>query len=247
MNPRLCSRCLSRVPYYHFSALNASRIPKQQSNIPTTALFSTSTPLAVNPPKKKASSGADPKKPARGAKQTFTKVKKKAAADQPRDRGKRPGPGERKAFRKRIVLSNPNALEVAGLQDMKMELINDDRFVGTVVGIPDPVVVQLRAVEAFKPSQAWPLFRRPAMLVRKETIEYAKTMEEIGKEGGAQTVRKILVGDRGSGKSLMLLQAMAMAMLQNWVVINIPDGQSDLSPSCCLISPLTLNYWQLWK
>lgn len=186
-----------------------------------TAAFTTSASLQVNPPKKKQPSGGKSKEIVRGAKQTFTKKKKKVERT---DRSKRPDIGERKALRKRIVLSNTNALEVQGMQDISAQSIVDERLRGQVLGIPGPVVDQLRVVEAFKVGQGWMLFRKPAMLVRKETLDYGKMIEEMSQESNKRSVRRVLVGERGSGKTLMLLQAMTLAFLKNWVVINIPEG-----------------------
>lgn len=163
---------------------------------------------------------------ARGAKTTFVKKKKKP---QRVDRSKKPGIGERKALRKRIVLSNTNALEVEGLKDITAQSMIDESLRGQVLGIPGPVVDQLRAVEAFKVSQGWPLYRRPAMLIRKETLEIATEMEHISLGMRDKTIRRVFVGERGSGKTTMLLQAMTMAFLKGWVVINIPEGMWKLA------------------
>ena len=100
------------------------------------------------------------------------KIKKKAFVKT----GRPPAPGERKAARKRIVLSNSNALEVPTMADMTAEL--DTAQVGTVIGLPGPLVDQLRAVEAFKTTQGWGLFRRPAMLIRQESVEIVKLIQE---------------------------------------------------------------------
>ena len=157
----------------------------------------------------------------RGAKQTFTKKKKKLTDT---NKGRRPAPGERKALRKRVVLSNTNALEVHGLQDISAESITNDGLKGQVLGIPGPIVDRLRAVEAFKVPQGWALFRRPAMLMRKETLDFGKEMEGIAQNEEQKSIRRVYIGERGSGKTLMLLQAMTMAFLKDWVVINIPNG-----------------------
>lgn len=186
------------------------------------ASFSTSAPLLVLLPKKKAGVVVAAKNE-RGVKRTFTKKKGKV---QKIDRSRRPAIGERKALRKRIVLSNTNALEVQGLQDISAESIIDERMRGQVLGIPDPVVVQLRAVEAFKVTQGWQLFRRPAMLIRRETLDIGRDMEQVGSEGSRRTIRRVLVGERGSGKTVILLQAMSMAFLRGWIVVNIPEGMS---------------------
>lgn len=197
-----------------------SRLPIRIANAAPVAAFTTSAPFSANPVKKKATISKTAG-PVRGQKVTFTKKKKRPPIV---ERSRKPAVGERKALRKRIVLSNTNALEVQGLQDLSAESMIDEKLQGHVLGIPGALVDQLRAVEAFKVTQGWPLFRRPAMLMRKETLELGRMMDGMSQEGSKQTVRRVIVGERGSGKTLMLLQAMTMAMLKNWVVINIPQG-----------------------
>ncbi|KAG8525352.1 uncharacterized protein KY384_008996 [Bacidia gigantensis] len=64
-----------------------------------------------------------------------------------------------------------------------------------------------------------------------ETFEYATAMKNIGSD----TARRLIVGERGTGKTTMLLQAMTMAFLKGWVVINIPEaltiGHTDYAPT----------------
>jgi small subunit ribosomal protein S29 len=144
--------------------------------------------------------------------------------------GKPPAVGERKALRKRVVLSNDNALEVSSLKDLEKKNALSEENQGKVVGIPALTVDALRAVEAFKPSQGWSLFRRPAVLMRKETIELAKLMKEAegSQDGGPKkTVRRILTGSRMSGKSTLLLQGLMMAHLREWVIVNLPEGMGS--------------------
>ena len=160
-------------------------------------------------------------KTVKGQKKTFTRKRKPPTKV---ERARRPAIGERKALRKRIVLSNTNALEVQGLKDVTAQSMIDETLRGQVWAIPGPVVDQLRAVEAFKVSQAWPLFSRPAMLIRKDTLDMAKEIEDISSGPRDRTIRRVFVGERGSGKTTMLLQAMTMAFLKDWVVINIPEG-----------------------
>ena len=139
------------------------------------------------------------------------------------DTGRRPAAGERKAMRKRIVLSNTNALEVPGLRDLEASAIGDAEFENQVMGIPGPVVDQLRAVEAFKTNQGWGLFRRPAALMRRDAIELSKAISSIQADNKT-TLRRVITGERASGKSTLLLQAMSMAFMKEWVVVNFPDG-----------------------
>jgi small subunit ribosomal protein S29 len=138
------------------------------------------------------------------------------------DRSKPPLHGERKAFRKRIQLSNDNALEVPGLDQLSPETVVNPESVGKMVSIPVEVIDQLRTCEAFKSSQNWSLFRSPHMLVRKETVDLAKQMTDAIEK--KETLRLVVTGDRGSGKSILGLQALATGFMNKWVVINIPEG-----------------------
>ncbi|KAL9046586.1 MAG: hypothetical protein Q9214_000610 [Letrouitia sp. 1 TL-2023] len=193
------------------------------------------------PPKKKAINiyYTPPKKgQGQGYKHNPTKPSRK-------ERGRKPARGERKAMRKRIVLSNTNALEVQ-LSQFNVEEIRNEQWIGEIMAIPNPLIDRLRDVGAFKVTQGWGLFRHPSMLVRRETVEMAKLVQEIDeeKEGASRVVRRALVGDKGSGKSVMLLQAISIAFLQGWTVINIPEAQ-DLTlghtPYAPLISPTSNN------
>jgi len=132
-------------------------------------------------------------------------------------------PGERKALRKRIVLSNTNALEVDGMQDLSRDMSGRlEKMVGKVVGLEGSTVDGLRAVEAFKTTQGWGLFRRPGVLIREESAELGRRM--VGVEKGKETLRVVVDGAKGAGKSMLLLQAMATAFVRGWIVLNVPEG-----------------------
>lgn len=135
-----------------------------------------------------------------------------------------PGPGERKAFRKRVQLSNNNAVPVTGFGELDGQSMASDESSGRMIGVPDRVVDQLRALEAFRPRQSWGLFRRPHVLVRSETVKLGKMLE--GAKADKSTLKLVVSGGKVTGKSTMLLQAMSHALLNNWVVIHIPEGSS---------------------
>ncbi|KAI4928804.1 hypothetical protein J4E85_005425 [Alternaria conjuncta] len=186
---------------------------------PQIACFSTSSArYAVTGPKKKGMTAA----PKKGVKSLNTKKGRGASGG---DSGKRPAQGERKAQRKRIVLSNDNALEVSSLRDLTKDNVLSEQNEGKVMGLPQETVVDaLRAVEAFKTSQGWGLFRRPAVLMRKEAIELARLFNEA--ESSKKTIRRILCGQRMSGKSTLVLQGLTMGFLRDWFVISIPEAQT---------------------
>ena len=136
--------------------------------------------------------------------------------------------GERKALRKRIVISNTNALEVPGLRELNVKNMVDEAQIGQMLALNGELLDQLREVRAFKPTQNWSMFRKPSTLMRRESVELGRTILDVSvgqAEERPRTVRRIIAGERGTGKSLMLLQAMSMAFLNDWVVINVPEGR----------------------
>lgn len=193
---------------------------------PRVACFSTSAARYAVVPKKKNMAAA----PKKGVKTLNTKKSKSAANS---DSGKRPPQGERKAQRKRIVLSNNNALEVSSLKDLSKANVLSEANEGLVMGLPEPVVDALRDVDAFKTTQGWSFFRRPAVLMRKEAIQLAKLFkeaEEAGASSDKKTIRRILTGKRMAGKSTLLLQGLSVAFLREWFVINLPECMYMASP-----------------
>ncbi|KAK2612426.1 hypothetical protein QQS21_001530 [Conoideocrella luteorostrata] len=177
------------------------------------ASFSTSAFLAAAAPPPTIKSRRDlPKK----TKRTFKKKTNVVAV-------KKPQPGERKAFRKRIQLSNNSALPVQGIEDLNPELLTKAENKGKMVALPDRVVDQLRALEAFKTTQTWNLFRRPHFLVRDETVELMSKI--AGSAEKKEALNCVLTGSKLSGKSLTMMQAMAYGLMNEWVVLHIPEGQ----------------------
>jgi small subunit ribosomal protein S29 len=219
MSQSFCSRCLSRS----YLSLESSATSSPSLNTIQRAAFSTSSALAKDPPKKKAA--AAPSSARTGGTLRLSKNKREVT-------GRPPAPGERKAARKKLVLSNTNALEVKGLQELNRENGKAARiaeFEGQVVALTDANVSALRTLEAFKHTQGWNLFRRPATVVRKETVEIAKALEDVeGGDGEAKkVVKRIVFGKQGSGKTVLQMQAMAMALNKGWVVVHLPNGMSD--------------------
>ncbi|KAH0287795.1 hypothetical protein M436DRAFT_83595 [Aureobasidium namibiae CBS 147.97] len=229
MSGSICLRCLARP------VVGTLEQTSLRATLQATAAFSTSAALEANSAvKKKTVSVA---KPGRGANASFNnKAQGKIKGKQQGGRtGKPPAEGERKAMRKRVVLSNTNAVEVQGLDNFSAANIYDAALEGQVMGLSNEVIDALRATEAFKATQGWSLFRRPATLVRKETAELAKLMQDV--EANKTAVRRVIYGERGSGKSVLALQAKAMALLKGWIVVHIPEakelilGNSSYAPS----------------
>ncbi|PWY69532.1 putative mitochondrial ribosomal protein DAP3 [Aspergillus heteromorphus CBS 117.55] len=217
-----CWGCLTRLP----SAPRALLPPTLTAQ--RVAAFHTSTALLA------AKKGASAPKYRQGTSMTMKKKKR------PAERTRPPAVGERKALRKRIVLSNPNALEIPDMKEVSNETMVDSRLRGSVLGLPVPMLDQLRAVQAFQPKQGWSIFRRPGTVVRRETLEIARLIDGISGEGEekGKVVKKIVSGARATGKTVHLLQAMSMAFTKEWVVITVPDSQ-ELVTATTAYAPLS--------
>lgn len=149
-----------------------------------------------------------------------SKLKKKA-----RERPKLPPVGERRAQRRRIVLSNTNALEVDGLENWSKENMTDPEMTGKMMGLDGDLLDQLRDAKAFQRTQNWSLFRRPATLIRNETIVVGQDVDQVNTGADGKTIKHLVVGEKASGKSILVLQTMCMAYMNDWIVLNVPDGE----------------------
>lgn len=219
MSTSICTTCLSRL---RISTGIVSRLAATTTVIPIASSFHTS---AVHQNVVKKKSGAAPVAKFREARSA--KIKRKT-----RDRPKPPPVGERKAQRKRIVLSNTNALEVSGLEYLNNKNMTDQEKLGQMLALEGALLDKLRDSKAFKTTQNWNMFRQPSTLMRQESIELGQDVADINASRedqgmGPRTVHKIIDGERASGKSIHLLQAMSMGFVNDWVVINIPEGRSS--------------------
>lgn len=213
MASSFCWSCLSKLRPTPKALLPSAPLPRAVAAAP----FHSSAPAYVLPPKKSKSQDSGPKfREARSA-----RIKKKNNFVRPQ----RESPADRKAHAQRLVLSNTNALEVPSLKDFSVETMVDEKLHGKVLGIPMALIDSLRDLQAFKLTQGWGLFRRPATLMRQETLDLGKLMMEIREQEKKKAVAQIITGDRYAGKSVHLLQAMTIGLLNNWVILSIPDGK----------------------
>jgi small subunit ribosomal protein S29 len=119
------------------------------------------------------------------------------------------------------VLSNTNALPITGLEALSKDNMADAGKVGQMLSLDGPLLDQLREAKAFKVTQNWSLFRTPSVLMRDEAAELGADVQDVIEEKG--TIRKLIVGEKASGKTVHLLQGMSLGFINNFVVINVPD------------------------
>lgn len=197
--------------------------PAPASSSAPIAPLHTTAPLAAVPAKKKPSAReAGPKY--RESRSVVIKRKQRSDADM------RPlhAIGELRAKKELLPLKNQNALSVMGLKEMDLNQLTQesDKVRGRVFAIPKDLVDPLANAKIFKRTQRWGLFNRPGILVTDDTIRLAGLMENItAGKSSRKSISKIVTGRKGAGKSLYLLQAATLALMQKWVVISLPEGK----------------------
>ncbi|EXJ96259.1 hypothetical protein A1O1_01385 [Capronia coronata CBS 617.96] len=216
MSLSICADCLSRLRISHNprSSLAIAAV----SLTPVSSFHSASVMAKNNSLVKSKKGNRAPESKYRSSQSA--KMKKKT-----RDRPKPPPIGERRAQRHRIVLSNTNALEVPSLENWSKENMTAEENTGRMLGLDGALLDKLRDCKAFKTTQNWSLFRRPATLIRSETIQLGQEIEQVNHSQGKKTVRHLVTGDKASGKSILGLQGMTMAFMNDWLVFNIPEAQ----------------------
>ncbi|KAL2427056.1 Small ribosomal subunit protein mS29 [Exophiala dermatitidis] len=219
MSLSICADCLSRLRISGQSkSMGTATTLIASVTLPRApaSSFHSSSPVAANNAILKAKKSREV---AKHRSSQSARMKKKT-----RDRPKPPAIGERRAQRHRIVLSNTNAFEIVGMENWSKENMADEENVGHVLGLDGALLDKLRDCQAFKTTQNWSLFRRPATLVRTETIKLGRDIEALNAE--KKTVRHLVVGEKVSGKSILGLQAMSMAFMNDWLVLNVPQAQA---------------------
>jgi Mrp family chromosome partitioning ATPase len=99
-----------------------------------------------------------------------------------------------------------------------------ERHAGEVVTFPETVVKKLETLGMFNVKQGFQYMREPICLVRHNTGLVARELF-AQKEGlGTDNRRVIVAGKGGSGKSFILLQMAALALMQDYIVIAVPRG-----------------------
>ncbi|OCT46014.1 putative mitochondrial ribosomal protein DAP3 [Cladophialophora carrionii] len=221
MSLSICSECLSRL---RISTTPRRTLPIAAATWMQTTSFHTTAAQYKSPLLKKKATQQGSSAP-RARQSQSARLKKKS-----RERPKLPPVGERRAQRRRIVLSNTNAIPVSNMETWSKDNVAEEKHIGQMMALDGGLLDQLRDSRAFKTTQNWCLFRRPATLIRQETIKVAKDMQDIESADGANRfVKRLVVGERASGKSILMLQAMSMAYMKQWIVLNIPEAQEHVN------------------
>jgi Mrp family chromosome partitioning ATPase len=130
-----------------------------------------------------------------------------------------------KEERKRFHHMNPDAKFVLTYDFELRHLLYSERHVGEVLSFPEETIEQLNSLGMFNSKQGFQYMRRPICVVRPNTGLVARQLlaQDVS-HLGTKDRRVVVAGKPGTGKSFMLLQMAALALMQKYVVIAVPRG-----------------------
>jgi hypothetical protein len=130
-----------------------------------------------------------------------------------------------KEDRKQFQYHNPDAKFVLTYDLEPRHLLYSERHVGEVLSFPDSVAEQLNALGMFNRNQGFQYIRRPICLIRPTAGLVARQLlAENVSHLGTKDRRVVVAGKPGTGKSFLLLQIAAVALMQKYVVVAVPRG-----------------------
>ncbi|KAK9495158.1 mitochondrial ribosomal death-associated protein 3-domain-containing protein [Lipomyces doorenjongii] len=84
-------------------------------------------------------------------------------------------------------------------------------------------VKSLKQLSAIFPKQYFNMFSEKAIIFRQETAQLAKVLDAVLENGGHE--RRLITGEKGMGKSVVLQQTVALALAKKYFVIHISDAE----------------------
>jgi primosomal protein N' len=124
-----------------------------------------------------------------------------------------------------VKFYNPKA-KVNLTRDLELRhLLYAERHVGGVHSFPDEVTRKLNILGMFNEKQGFNYMPKPISMIRPNSGLVARQLlAEAVTPLGTKERRVLISGKSGSGKSFILLQMAAMALMQDYVVIAVPRG-----------------------
>jgi len=128
---------------------------------------------------------------------------------------------------KPTTITNPNAKFVPFPNLMEEHLLQAERHVGDVVLFPSEILNRLNALGMVNEKLGFQYTRNAASVIRQNSGLVARELFAGNVRHLATKDRRVIVsGKGGTGKSFMLLQMAALALMQEYVVIAVPRGPS---------------------
>ena len=129
-----------------------------------------------------------------------------------------------------IKYRNPEAKFVLTMQLEPRHLEYAERHVGEVLSFPAEIEEKLEMLGMFQPKYGFQFMRKPVSLIRPNSGLIARRLLSSAVEDRGTEYRRVIVtGKGGTGKSFILMQIAAVALLKNYIVVAVPRGLSSNS------------------
>lgn len=161
------------------------------------------------------------------------KERQRLKAELAKTGGKRPHqPKKEKKAKPEPVVHEPRNVNAKLVVTPDLELrhlLFAERHVGEVVAFPETVAARLESLGMFNEKQGFQFMRKPVSVIRHNTGLVARELLAPDVTNlGTKDRRVIVTGKGGTGKSFILLQMAAMALMQKYVVLAVPRGNFQL-------------------
>ncbi|KAK9373009.1 mitochondrial 37S ribosomal mS29 domain-containing protein [Lipomyces chichibuensis] len=115
----------------------------------------------------------------------------------------------------------PNELRYRTVVFGKTADLSED--IGKLTYYSAKTVISLKQLSAICPKQYFNIFSEKATIFRQETAQLAKLLDAVLENGGHET--RLITGEKGMGKTVVLQQIVALALTKKYFVIHISDAE----------------------
>lgn len=136
----------------------------------------------------------------------------------------------RRKYVRDVRFHNPDAKFVMLYELALKHIIYAERHLGEVCYFPAEIEEKLEKLGMFQPKYGFQYVRKPFSLVRPNLgLVARRTVAENVEHLDTSFRRVIVAGKPGTGKSFLLMQIAAAALMQNYIVIAVPRGPTLLA------------------
>lgn len=137
-------------------------------------------------------------------------------------------PGRRRRVRE-VTFRNPDAKFVLSEELQTRHVVFSERHVGEIHSFPVRIEEKLEKLGMFSEKYGFQYMRKPHTVIRPHTGLVARRLLAGSVEHMDTKYRRVIVaGEGGTGKSFILMQIAAAALMKGYIVIAVPRG--PLSP-----------------
>jgi Mrp family chromosome partitioning ATPase len=139
---------------------------------------------------------------------------------------------EERGHRRRVrdaAFRNPDAKLVLSEELQTRHVVFSERHVGEIHSFPVKIEEKLEQLGMFNDKYPFQYMRKPHTVIRPHTGLVARRLLAGSVEHMDTRYRRVIVaGEGGTGKSFILMQIAAAALMKDYIVIAVPRGPLSL-------------------